>query len=533
MTTPSQSCRRELLTESLAEMLDERDEEELLRHLSSCAHCRNELERLAAGGDEWNRLASALKESSEKSDDDPPTVWDGSFVREGDDHADSYIDFAVDFLDAPQEQGSIGRLGEIEILEVIGRGGMGIVVKGFQQELNRPVAVKLLAPHLATSGAARKRFAREAQAAAAIVHPNVMPILSVNSTAKLPYLMMPYIACESLQERLDREGPLPVVDVLRIAVQTANGLAAAHAQGLIHRDVKPANILLEKGVDRVMLTDFGLARAVDDASLTRTGVIAGTPQYMSPEQARGESIDPCSDLFSLGSVLYALCTGRAPFRAETSYGILRRVSDGEPRAIEDLNPEIPAWLIGLIRKLHSKSPHDRGRSVADVARLLEQCLAHVQRPDAHPLPETVRSLSRPHTKWRLQLTRSSWHRLWRDAAAMFERHLALSLVILLSFAAAGGGIAWGVWSQSADSRSQASTASWAATPTLNDPNLGPPAGLDSFTSASTSESPSHLNWDDGISEDLQDLRQSVDRQLEEASRDWLFPAPTAHTEHSL
>ena len=187
-------------------------------------------------------------------------------------------DFAVDFLEPTDDSAMLGQLGDYEILEVIGRGGMGIVLKGHQRELNRYVAVKVLAPHLALSAAARKRFAREAQATAAVVNPHVMAIHAVAANAKLPYLVMPFVACESLQQRLDRQGPLDVKDVLRIGLQAASGLAAAHAQGLVHRDVKPANILLETSVDRVMLTDFGLARAVDDATLTRTGIIAGTPQ---------------------------------------------------------------------------------------------------------------------------------------------------------------------------------------------------------------------------------------------------------------
>lgn len=171
-----------------------------------------------------------------------------------------------------------GRLGEYEMLEVIGRGGTGLVLKGYQKELNRYVAVKVLAPHLALSAAARKRFAREAQATAVIVHPHVMAIHAVAANAKLPYLVMPFVACESLPQRLDRQGPLDIKDILRIGLQAASGLAAAHAQRLVRRDVKPANILLETSVERVMLTDFGLARAVDDATLTRTGIIAGTPQ---------------------------------------------------------------------------------------------------------------------------------------------------------------------------------------------------------------------------------------------------------------
>src|SRR5205085_1816586 len=147
-------------------------------------------------------------------------------------------------------------------------------------------------------------------------------IYAVEAHKGLPYLVMEYVQGISLQERLDLGGPLGVADVLRIGLQAARGLAAAHDQGLVHRDVKPANILLENGDERVKITDFGLARAADDASLTQSGVIAGTPQYMAPEQARGEPIGPRTDLFSLGSVLYALCSGHAPFRANSAMAVL-------------------------------------------------------------------------------------------------------------------------------------------------------------------------------------------------------------------
>ena len=143
--------------------------------------------------------------------------------------------------------------------------------------------------------------------------------------------------------------------------------------------------MLEDGVERLAITDFGLARAVDDATMTRSGVIAGTPQYMSPEQARGDSIDHRSDLFSLGSVLYTMCTGRPPFRADTTFGILRRITDSEPRSIREINPETPAWLCRLIEKLHAKSPADRLQSAEQVSSLLQGCLAHVQTTNA-PLP---------------------------------------------------------------------------------------------------------------------------------------------------
>jgi eukaryotic-like serine/threonine-protein kinase len=223
-----------------------------------------------------------------------------------------------------------------------------------------------------------------------VVHPHVVAIHDVDASARLPYLVMPLVTGESLQQRLDRCGPLSVKETLRIALQAAQGLAAAHAQGLVHRDVKPANILLENaGVDRVMLTDFGLARAADDASLTRSGVIPGTPQYMSPEQARGDTADPRSDLFSLGSVLYAMCAGHPPFRAETALAVLRRISDEKPRPIREVNPDTPPWLAMVIDRLHAKRPEDRYASAAELAALLERCLAHVQQPTVAPLPEEL------------------------------------------------------------------------------------------------------------------------------------------------
>jgi serine/threonine protein kinase len=252
----------------------------------------------------------------------------------------------------------------------------------------------MLAPHLAANGSARQRFAREARAAAAVVHEHVVAIHNVETSGTSPFLVMQYVAGESLQQRIDREGPLELKEILRIATQTASGLAAAHAQGLVHRDVKPANIMLEQGVERTLLTDFGLARAVDDASLTHTGYHPGTPQYMSPEQARGESVDARSDLFSLGSVIYTMCTGRPPFRAESTYGVLRRITDNEPRAMREISPHVPQWLEAVVAKLHAKMPDQRYTGAEEVYRLLERCLAHVQQPTTVALPDSCRSTQR-------------------------------------------------------------------------------------------------------------------------------------------
>lgn len=354
-----------------------------MHHVEQCSQCQSRLRELAADDDQWQKAAEVLA----TDDDDVPcfrgereatSSWDEAMVKQ--------------LLDPPSHPEMLGRLGRYEMERMIGSGGMGIVFKAFDTELNRVVAVKLLAPYLAARGSARKRFAREARAAAGVRDDHVVPIFNVESEHEPPFLVMQYVAGGSLQEKLDRDGPLEVAEVLRIGLQTAKGLAAAHAQGLIHRDVKPSNILLDEGVERALLTDFGLARAEDDACLTRSGFHPGTPHYMSPEQVRGEAIDGRSDLFGLGCVLYALCTGRSPFRADTSYAVMRRITDETPRSIRELNTNIPEWLEAIVMKLLSKSRDDRFESATEVAELLEGCLAHVQEPITTPLPVEAQSL---------------------------------------------------------------------------------------------------------------------------------------------
>lgn len=396
----STTCNPDLLKQSLSDRLSEVQEQVLAQHLEDCETCRQQLDSLASGDDSWLKIESALRNETtgQHAPRGPRTALVPVSLAAVDRLHSIGVeietsDFAVDFLEPSKNKDALGRLNNIEIRSIIGHGGNGIVLKGFQEELNRLVAVKVMAPQLATSAAARKRFAREAQATAAIVHPNVMPILTVHSEGQLPYLVMPYVDCESLQDRIDREGCLPLLDILRIGHQIAKGLAAAHAQGLVHRDVKPANILLEKSVDRVMLTDFGLARAVDDGTLTRPGLIAGTPQYMSPEQAQGNAVDTRSDLFSLGSVLYAMCTGRAPFRAETTYGILKRVIDEQPLPMSPLNSELPVWLTGYVHQLMAKSAASRTETADNISTTLERCVAHVQQPQANALPEAVQAFA--------------------------------------------------------------------------------------------------------------------------------------------
>ena len=393
MVAQAPNCNHRRLKQLFEGSLSQESEREVTRHVESCDACRDEMETLAAAPNWWRETRQFLS-STEVSClvDGSPTTGNTIDLQVIAGELDTTPDeLVLDFLAPSDNPAMLGRLGSFEILEVIGRGGMGIVFKGYDGELNRYLAIKVMSPVYASSAAARKRFSREAQAAAAVVHQHVVAIHGVDATGKLPYLVMPFVACESLQERIDREGQLDTKDALRIAMQAAEGLAAAHAQGLVHRDVKPANILLERGVDRVLLTDFGLARAIDDAALTRSGVIAGTPQYMSPEQAKGESIDHRTDLFSLGSVIYAMCTSRSPFRAETTMGVLRRICDGDARPIREVNADTPQWLERIVMKLLSKSAADRYETADELASLLEQCLAHVQHPTAVALPASLAS----------------------------------------------------------------------------------------------------------------------------------------------
>ncbi len=393
-------CDDERLRQLLEGILSAQTEAEVERHIETCDDCRRQLESLAAKEGWWREtrdlLVGAETAKAERLDRQ-------SLVLQQD-HVDPP---SLTFLSPSDNPAMLGRLGEFEVLEFIGRGGMGVVLKGYDHELNRFVAIKVLSSYYAENGAARKRFAREAQAAAAVVHQHVVAIHAVDATHQPPYFVMSFVPGESLQQRLDREGPFQIQDVLRIGQQVAEGLAAAHAQGLVHRDIKPSNILLERNVERVLLTDFGLARAVDDASLTQSGIIAGTPQYMSPEQARGEALDHRADLFSLGSVLYALLSGHPPFRAESPYGVLRRVTDDDPRPLREINPAVPEWLDTLIRRLLAKHPEDRWQTAREVAGLLTQCLAHVQQPTAVSLPAEVavlRRTNRPFRKYRRPLS---------------------------------------------------------------------------------------------------------------------------------
>ncbi|MEM9588046.1 MAG: serine/threonine-protein kinase [Planctomycetota bacterium] len=379
----------ELLRRHLNEELEQEQASLINEHLSDCAECRQRIAEIAAGSDWWNAAAACL------GDVEIAVLDPGDAPESGPSDELWFVESqqVVGFLNPTDDPTKMGRLGTYEVVGIIGAGATAVVLKALDPALNRYVAIKLMRPTLAASPTTRQRFAREARAAAAIIHENVIEIYGVSQVKGLPYLVMPYARGESLASRIRRQGPLNTEAVLNIACQVADGLAAAHANGLVHRDVKPSNILLGDGVERLKLTDFGLARAVDDVGLTRSGTLAGTPEYMSPEQASGDSVDHRSDLFSLGSVIHTMCTGQPPFTSDSCYGVLRRIVEDEPPSIRESNPDVPPWLSRLVDQLMQKDPAGRLSDATVVSQSLRSCLAHLHDP-SHPLPDSIRPTSR-------------------------------------------------------------------------------------------------------------------------------------------
>jgi serine/threonine protein kinase len=384
MKTPCPSTDE--LRRLLVATLPDAQEQAAAQHLEHCQCCQVKLEELATSGTKLSQLVERLHESEPVADSAywpalraagqaaafAPTIAPPSSPRPR--------NSGTNFLGPPTDPAYIGRLAHFDVMRMIGRGGMGIVLEAFDSRLQRNVALKVLDPEVAHDATARQRFCREARAAASITHENVIAVHQVEHApeGELPYLVMQLITGETLEQRLLREQRLPLKEIVRIALQTAQGLAAAHAQGLTHRDIKPGNILLEPPHDRVKLTDFGLARIADDVKLTRTGYVSGTPLYMSPEQALGEPGDARSDLFSLGVVLYEMCAGQPPFQGNSALAILKQITDTKHRPLRELNPDVPEWLAEMVDELLSKKPEDRYQSAADLAEVLEYAWARMR-----------------------------------------------------------------------------------------------------------------------------------------------------------
>jgi len=276
----------------------------------------------------------------------------------------------------------------------IGRGGMGVVFNARDERLKRRVAVKVLPPELAFREEVRLRFLREAETAARLSHPHIVPIHSVGEGADgLVYFVMAYVDGESLGAKLKRRGRLPPDEARRIMLETADALGAAHALGIIHRDVKPDNILLEGSRGRVVVTDFGIAKALSSSSgsatLTATGVAIGTPHYMSPEQAAGDrEIDGRSDIYSLGVVAYQTLAGELPFQAPTVPGILMKQITERAPLVSDKRPDVPEDLTACVMRSLEKDPEDRWPTADALRRALEARSATMYQP-RRPSPGRV------------------------------------------------------------------------------------------------------------------------------------------------
>jgi serine/threonine protein kinase len=274
-------------------------------------------------------------------------------------------------IDGPLGSGEIGWLAHYRVLKVLGQGGMGVVLKAEDTHLQREVALKVMLPAWAAQATARDRFIREARAAARVNSDHVVTIHHVGVHADVPYIVMELLRGHTLTDLLQSGYRPSLAETLRIGRETAEGLAAAHETGLVHRDVKPANIWVEP-TGRVKILDFGLARPSEGRTgLTLIGNIVGTPEFMSPEQARGQIVDARCDLFSLGAVLYCLCTGELPFQGESLMALLTALAVDPPRPIEDLNGEVPAALISLIMQLLEKDREARPASAREVVEALK------------------------------------------------------------------------------------------------------------------------------------------------------------------
>lgn len=355
------------------------DDPRLDTHLEKCCQCRETLQWLAAEPTWWDDVPQLLHPGSHAAVPERLlTSICALSVTDEVERGEALREFELQQLQPMMAPAShpelIGRINRYELEQLVGRGGMGLVFRGRDTELHRVVAVKTLAIHLIPIGTARERFIREARASAGLIHPHIVPVYDVVTDGAIPALVMQYIAGPTLEAWIARHGPLPWEQVLQLGIQLSDALAAAHEQGLVHRDIKPGNVLLEADGARALLSDFGLARALDDATLTHSGMLTGTPDYMSPEQARGQTVGPASDLFSLGSMLYAMLTGHPPFRASEPMAVMNRICHQPHVPLANDHPEIPLEIARMIDKLLSKEAKRRFGSAAELREHLQQLL---------------------------------------------------------------------------------------------------------------------------------------------------------------
>ena len=496
MKQNEKQCPTESLSRFLSDSLTVLENESIELHLESCQQCRAALEMESGGQAFWSTMADL-------SDDQIDRDWlafaeSTNGVKSGQNNSTDPVLHHEDrlraifptikpFLSPSDDPQSAGKIGNYEVMGLIGSGGMGVVVKAKDLALDRVVAIKLLAPHLASFETSRERFRREAKAAAAVKHDGIISIHGVDSHHDLPYFVMPYEAGPSLQMRIRRDGKLTIEESLRVAVQVASALHAAHEKGLVHRDIKPSNILLAPGTERALLTDFGLAQVCDQQNITQTGMVSGTPIFMSPEQARGESVDSRSDLFSLGSVIFMMLTGRPPIQSDSAYAIVRQIGGQAMPQLRTVDSSFPAWLERLVDQLHALEPGGRIQSAQELEQLLGQSLAHLQNPTEHRLPESL------HPK-----PLRGWQR-WKNRLVIAASAAVLSLGLVFAYQFA---------TQKTPRKSEANAGSNVQTENKAEQTSAATTELDSHRPALQPVNPID-SWDDQLDEVVHDIRNRL------------------------
>lgn len=288
-----------------------------------------------------------------------------------------------EFLSPALHPDELGRLEHYRVLKLLGSGGMGLVFLAEDVQLGREVALKVMLPEVARDERAGRRFLREARALASVRNDHVVTIHHVGEANGVPFLTMELLRGESLDDWADRQHPVGIRELCRVAREIALGLAAAHERGLIHRDIKPSNIWIDEQFDRVRILDFGLARSAEGPSIDRTterGAIVGTPAYMAPERTEGLAVDARCDLFSLGCVLYRIATGKPAFGGPSLMAILRALAVHVPASVSQVRPDLPAEFGDLVSWLIQKDPDARPGSARLVADLVEEMSARHSPP---------------------------------------------------------------------------------------------------------------------------------------------------------
>ncbi|MCA9129752.1 MAG: serine/threonine protein kinase [Planctomycetales bacterium] len=347
------------------------------QHIGDCQTCQATLQAIAADATWWDEVETTLYTAPDPAAERIAHSICALSGYQNADPADQELTAHElsqlrTHLQPPSHPELLGRIGRYELEQLVGRGGMGLVFRGHDTDLHRVVAIKTIASHLNPRGAARERFVREARASASLTHPHIVAVYDVITDSQLPAIVMQYIPGQTLEQWLKEQGPMPWPTVLQLGIQLADALNAAHESGLIHRDIKPGNVMLEAGCLRALIADFGLVRALDEASLTHTGALAGTPDFMSPEQARGQVLDQRSDLFSLGAVLYTMLTGCPPFHAPQPMAVLNRICHQRHQSVAVVCSDVPMQVSRVVDKLLQKQPRKRYASAAEVRDMLQQ-----------------------------------------------------------------------------------------------------------------------------------------------------------------